>query len=663
MRFYKVTMSLNNKDRDLDEISILCGKHSEKLKDNGFFFLSGASRTICIFGLMIRCNMDLDAFVTRFSKEASLDYEDVEIKETTLNDISNLLSKSDRNNFIIDDDSILADFDLADLTSNRRFRGCERFDEAIIDNKNKDEIYEYAKGCLTDETLMQELDRIYANTNRKGVAGHPVEYMIETDDKSLQNGVTEVLIQALYDVGRIESRRYCVKDLNDDERFSKYHLEALYKSCIGGTLVLDICIKPEDDEDMAYKDFDFLEDVCDVVRRHHNDVLTIIRLSRECTNLRSKIFENIGNCTFVEIKEILAFDDVAVSYLSGRAKEYRIRKDKKLTSVIEKGRGYLIPELNNIFEEWYDNKLKTSVYRQYKDISGVKKTIKEKKPLGSAYEELESMIGIDSAKKVIYQALDCYKAKVLFKEKGMKDVTTSNHMVFTGNPGTAKTTVARLFARILKENGVLSSGHIVEVGRGDLVGRYVGWTATIVKRKFKEARGGILFIDEAYSLVDDRNGSYGDEAINTIVQEMENNRDEVIVIFAGYPDEMEKFIEKNPGLRSRVAHYIHFEDYDTEELCRIASHIASKMGLVLEDAAVSKLSKIMDEAKKQPDFGNGRYVRNVIEKARIAQCSRLVHLNYEDVTIDDVKIICAEDIEIPLVNKKKIPKRIGFALE
>ena len=118
------------------------------------------------------------------------------------------------------------------------------------------------------------------------------------------------------------------------------------------------------------------------------------------------------------------------------------------------------------------------------------------------------------------------------------------HMVFTGNPGTAKTTVARLLAQIMQDNGLLSRGHLVEVGRSDLVGKYVGWTAKCVKEKFKEAKGGVLFIDEAYSLLDNRAGSYGDEAINTIVQEMENHREELVVIFAGYPEKWKNLFRK-----------------------------------------------------------------------------------------------------------------------
>lgn len=312
-----------------------------------------------------------------------------------------------------------------------------------------------------------------------------------------------------------------------------------------------------------------------------------------------------------------------------------------------------------MFSEWSVNKLKQSVYPQYKDIVGVKQEIQKAQPKGSAYDELCKMIGLDKAKTVIKQALDYNKAQKLFAEKGMKRENFSRHMIFTGNPGTAKTSVARLFAGIMKENGILSTGQLVEVGRSDLVGRFVGWTAPIVKKKFKEARGGVLFIDEAYSLVDDKDGLFGDEAINTIVQEMENHRDDVIVIFAGYPDKMEGFLAKNPGLRSRIAYHVHFDDYDTESLLKIAKLIASQKGVKFTDDACKKLKTIFDDARHEGDFGNGRYVRNIVEKALVAQASRLVTEDYDSVSKNDIATICAEDIEMPpKVHKKEI--HVGF---
>ncbi|MFQ9844325.1 MAG: AAA family ATPase [Oscillospiraceae bacterium] len=258
------------------------------------------------------------------------------------------------------------------------------------------------------------------------------------------------------------------------------------------------------------------------------------------------------------------------------------------------------------------------------------------------------------------QALNYHKAQKLFADKGMKVDRPAMHMVFTGNPGTAKTTVARLFARIMRENGLLSRGHLVEVGRGDLVGKYVGWTAQTVQKRFEQAEGGVLFIDEAYSLVDGRSGSYGDEAINTIVQEMENYRDDMVVIFAGYPDRMEEFLQKNPGLRSRIAYYVPFADYSVEELCSIAALTARKKGLHLDDQAQEKLASVFETARRQGDFGNGRYVRNILEKAKMAQATRLLTQDYESLTQKEITTLCAEDIEMPEIAAPARP-RIGFS--
>ena len=212
----------------------------------------------------------------------------------------------------------------------------------------------------------------------------------------------------------------------------------------------------------------------------------------------------------------------------------------------------------------------------------------------------------------------------------------------------------------MRENGLLSRGHLVEVGRGDLVGKYVGWTAQTVQKKFEQAEGGVLFIDEAYALVDDRSGSYGDEAINTIVQEMENHRDDMVVIFAGYPDRMEEFLQKNPGLRSRIAYHVPFADYSVEELCSIAALTARKKGLHLDDRAQEKLASVFETARRQADFGNGRYVRNIIEKAKMAQATRLLAKDYESLTQEDITTLSAEDIEMPEIAAPARP-RIGFS--
>ena len=270
-------------------------------------------------------------------------------------------------------------------------------------------------------------------------------------------------------------------------------------------------------------------------------------------------------------------------------------------------------------------------------------------------------IGLEEAKQVINNARDYFTAQKIFKDRGFSMKRPSMHMVFTGNPGSCKTTVARLVGEMFRENGILSSGHLVECGRSDLVAQYVGWTAMKVQKKFAEARGGVLFIDEAYSLVDGTRGSFGEEAINTIVQEMENRREDTVVIFAGYPEEMQGFLDTNPGLRSRIAFHVHFNDYNPDELCRISKLIADENGLELSDGALEKLYGVFKRISSSPDFGNGRAARNIIEAAKMAMSTRLLHGDIDSITEKDARTVLAEDIHSSVQPANKVEyRRIGF---
>ena len=273
------------------------------------------------------------------------------------------------------------------------------------------------------------------------------------------------------------------------------------------------------------------------------------------------------------------------------------------------------------------------------------------------------MIGLEEPKRIIQQILDYAKAQKLFAEKGLTSGQPSLHMVFSGNPGTAKTTVARLFAQIMKENGIFSKGELIEVGRNDLVARYVGWTAKAVKDKFAEAKGSVLFIDEAYSLLDVRAGSFGDEAINTIVQEMENAREDTIVIFAGYPNETEQFLSRNPGLSSRIAYHINFPDYSEEELFEIAVAMLKEQNLKLDESAIPRVKSIIASGCRQGNFGNGRYVRNILDKAKMKQASRLVAKNSLFITNDNINILTSDDFDFLTPEYMKVTNKrnsIGF---
>ncbi|MDO4545177.1 MAG: AAA family ATPase, partial [Bacillota bacterium] len=333
---------------------------------------------------------------------------------------------------------------------------------------------------------------------------------------------------------------------------------------------------------------------------------------------------------------------------------------EELEQIVNQGEGYTISDLRRVFDRWYNGHLIETIYPQYRNVETGKHSIIRQKAVGNAYEELQSMIGLKSAKELIEMALTYYKAqKVLGKDETNWD-RPAFHMLFTGNAGTAKTTVARLFAQILKDNGILSEGKLIEVGRADLVGKYVGWTAPTVKAFFKKAKGNVLFIDEAYSLLDSNEHLYGDEAIDTIVQEMENHRNDVVVIFAGYPKMMYDFIARNPGLRSRIGFHVQFDDYSAEELLEIARLIAGKNEYTLEAAAEKSLVDFFGKMRKIPDFGNGRFVRNIIEKAMFRQAARLMETEIKHVKERDIHTLKREDFDFSVDYETNERKAIGF---
>ena len=272
-------------------------------------------------------------------------------------------------------------------------------------------------------------------------------------------------------------------------------------------------------------------------------------------------------------------------------------------------------------------------------------------------DELQALVGIKSAKEQVKKILAFAKMRKAMEEKGEQLEPITLNMEFVGNPGTAKTTVARIVAGVLKEIGIITSGEFIEVGRADLVAQYVGQTAPMVKSVFQRAKGGVLFIDEAYSLLDKGNGRFGDEALNMIVQEMENNRKDTIVIFAGYPDEMDEFFLRNPGLRSRVPFRVRFDDYTTDELSDICELEAGKRGFLIDVKAKEIIKEICESSTGNIENGNGRFCRNLVEKAVLNFALR----NYGgDEAAENIEyILKKEDFnDITVFNRKKTA--IGF---
>ena len=327
-------------------------------------------------------------------------------------------------------------------------------------------------------------------------------------------------------------------------------------------------------------------------------------------------YNALKKANITSIKKLLEMSDMELFKIRnlGRKCISEIR-----TQLIEKN--YVSSCEDEIFENMDSTGLPTIPEDIFEDIADKRNYM----------DELQALIGIRAAKDQVKRILAFAKMRKAMEENGEHLEPITMNMEFVGNPGTAKTTVARIVAGLLKEIGIITTGKFIEVGRADLVAQYVGQTAPMVQNVFQKAKGGVLFIDEAYSLLEERRGEFGDEAINMIVQEMENNRKDTIVIFAGYPDEMDEFFLRNPGLRSRVPFRVNFEDYNVEEMLDICKLEAFKKGFLTDDMADKKIMEICEKSIENKNNGNGRFCRNLIETGVLNFAFR----NYGDLDVNE----------------------------
>ena len=251
---------------------------------------------------------------------------------------------------------------------------------------------------------------------------------------------------------------------------------------------------------------------------------------------------------------------------------------------------------------------------------------REKCCAGNAIDELDALVGLTEAKRQVRSMVNLLRVRDRCRELGISRSPISLHMVFIGNPGTGKTTVARILGKIYQENGILSKGHLVEASRDTLVGKYVGHTAPMVKDAFERAKGGVLFIDEAYSLTAEDAGGYGQEAVETLLMLMEDQRDDIVVIAAGYPALMQDFLDSNPGLRSRFPFVLHFPNYSGRELTRIFRHFCDENAILPSHRVLSAVEAhfTREASRNIRNYGNARAVRNYFEKMIVNQANRIV---------------------------------------
>ena len=538
-------------------------------------------------------------------------------------------------------------------------------EEMIPDKElSYEDVKKNAKAIMADDSLYEELERIYSEENEKKYYGNPVHYKISASSIDSAYDIARILASALKANNRLLGNRISkIYEIKED-CYNETDLDNMFELSHGNIVILDLSGSDENHGNYASAYEKVVSYFEDLARKNHIKTLCIYLENTEhpgfANNMLSSVAEHID---IIEIKEGYGSRDEAISYIENLAKINNLKITRsEIEEVMPDKMIMTVGETYEVYSQWFKDGLKNRFYRSYKNCTCMesKKTDKKSEP----YDELQKMVGLENIKKLVDEIIDSARIQKLRSEMGMDSFKTSLHMVFTGNPGSAKTTVARLITQIFVKEGILSTGKYVECGRADLVGKYVGWTAKEVRKRFREAKGGVLFIDEAYSLVDGSN-SFGDEAINTIVQEMENHRDDVIVIFAGYPEKMKTFLNKNEGLRSRIAFHFDFPDYQADEMVEIFKLMADKNGYKYDEEVLLKCHSIFENACSQEEFGNGRFVRNCLEQAMMAQSRRIVQeYKGKKVSRKALNTFRVDDFDVNICEqiKKEKPRTMGFVI-
>ncbi|MBQ4405172.1 MAG: AAA family ATPase [Selenomonadaceae bacterium] len=584
-----------------------------------------------------------------------------DLQEITTTKFSKIFDRANRSeNFNFDYYQINQDLGL-DALENRTFKLTEIIcpvKRLPFETAKKD-----AQNLLADETFKEEFERIYSKENVHHFYGQPVHYKIIAGNTSAALSLSNLLVATLYTNKRLVSRRINIITNVTDNCYDETDFEKILENAAGGTVIIELSGEKVSAGQFAHAYEQVVEFVSETVKRYQRNTLCIFIELADKPGFAPQLIARLqDDLHIIELHEGAGNRETALSYLKdllSDADSATLYTDAELLEAMGDKLTFSASDIFNVREKLFNSSLKNKTYPAYREVDRL--SVKSEEKSNDAYADFQEMIGLTEQKALIEQIIAAHRVQKMRMDMNLDKQKTALHMCFTGTPGTAKTTVARLISQILGRDGVLKTGRFVECGRADLVAKYVGWTAKAVRTKFREARGGVLFIDEAYSLSDGEHATFGDEAINTIVQEMENHRDDVIVIFAGYPDKMKDFLDRNEGLRSRIAFHINFPDYTAEELTDIFKLMAKRRGFNISDEISEHCKKIFKRVAKKKNFGNGRFVRTLLEQAWLKQAQRIIKENEGGtVTKEDLTSFKVEDFDVNVDKKYLNERKLGF---
>ena len=575
MLFYKIEME---SDRALESSEQKMRKTRARIKERteeanersrgemSFFVPEIHDRKVSIgaatfAGIKVPDQEDLKRGLERFCERLDLHGKDAAFEEITVGEFSRLLYGTNRRDYIEDDDEYKSDLNMDFIDS---YRSGSHSEVLIPKPFAKREALVEARRLLCSASFRPEIDRIFDARGPKHFVGHPVHYVVTSDDPKIRQSIRELLLGALLQRRRLLGRRYCVLTLDPNRGCCDAEwLRNFYESQKGCTLVLSLTgTGADEDEDRSYADAsgENLAVAASCLAAFRRNTLSIIEMRRSDERLCRRLMEELPEITFVKLEEEVVFNRAARGYLRRLAEENGVENcDSLLKRLPVAESGHITANLNKTFSKWYDDYLRTELHAQYRDLAagaGGRKV----KPRGDAYRELMDMVGLPAVKEIILQAVQFHKAHRLFADRGGSTQRPAMHMVFAGNP-----------------------------------------------------------------------------------------------------DRMKEFVERNPGLKSRVAFHVDFPDYTAEELLDIFGLILKEKGRRAGPDTLERARTLLERATAAPDFGNGRFVRNLVERAEMRHAARVLALPPDAVTDESIRTFLPEDLEPPECVRKPMGRRVGFA--